>query len=94
MVSVLGQKTKMCPELLMQTSRMSHTLLSLTLYIVILRMQDNFIYLYLAKMGIPGNQPPCIIFNTVVKKMRVVGKSSSKALIKQTLKLLESFYAV
>ena len=33
-------------------------------------------------MGIPGNQPPCIIFNTVVKKMRVVGESSSKALIK------------
>ena len=33
-------------------------------------------------MDIPGNQPPCIIFNTVVKKLRVVRKSSSKALIK------------
>lgn len=82
MVSSLGQKTKMCPELPMQISRMSHTPLSLTSYIVALRMQDNFMYLYLVKMGTAGNQLPCIIFNPVVKKMRIVGKSSSKVLIK------------
>lgn len=40
-------------------------------------------------MGTVGNHPPSIIFNTVVKKVRVGGKRSSKALTKAYTKYFE-----